>query len=49
LINDNFIKGTHFVTWDGTDHIGTPVSSGIYFYRVISDTHTATKKMLLLK
>ncbi len=41
--------GTHSVTWDGTDEGGNPVSSGIYFYRIVTDEFKAAKKMLLLK
>jgi hypothetical protein len=43
------MAGTHSVTWDGTDQHGNTVSSGIYFYRIISDEFTSSKKMLLLK
>jgi hypothetical protein len=41
--------GIHFVTWDGTDEKGNSVSSGVYFYRVVSDEFTTSRKMLLLK
>jgi flagellar hook assembly protein FlgD len=38
------------IIWNGTDQTGKQVSSGIYFYRLISDgKHIASKKMLLLK
>ena len=37
------------VTWDGRDHKGNAVSSGLYFYRLEADDWTATRKMLLLK
>lgn len=40
----------HSITWNGTDDSGKPVSSGIYFYKLISDgKNIASKKMLLLK
>ncbi|HWO57508.1 MAG TPA: T9SS type A sorting domain-containing protein [bacterium] len=37
------------VTWDGADHNGAAVSSGVYFYRVQTDNWHATKKMTLVK
>ncbi|MEA2095659.1 MAG: right-handed parallel beta-helix repeat-containing protein [Candidatus Cloacimonadota bacterium] len=40
----------HSITWNGTDDFGKPVSSGIYFYKLVSDgKNIASKKMLLLK
>ena len=42
--------GTRCVVWDGTDENNQPVSSGIYFYRLINDENKSdVKKMLLLK
>jgi hypothetical protein len=41
--------GTHFVTWDGTDERGNSVASGVYFYRIVSDEFTTSRKMVLLK
>ncbi|KAA3598891.1 MAG: T9SS C-terminal target domain-containing protein, partial [Calditrichaeota bacterium] len=37
------------VVWNGIDKFGKPVSSGIYFYKLVSDKNSITKKMLLLK
>jgi hypothetical protein len=42
-------QGTHDVTWNGTDAKGTRVGSGIYFYRLVSQGTTLTRKMVLLK
>jgi hypothetical protein len=42
-------KGYGEVTWDGTDHSGRPVASGIYFYRLESGEVSITKRMTLLK
>jgi hypothetical protein len=37
------------LTWNGTDDSGAPVTSGIYFYRAVSNVGTATGKMLLMR
>ena len=44
-----FDAGTSTVTWDGTDSRGQPVSSGVYFSKVVSDHGAATAKMTLVK
>ncbi|MGH9782633.1 MAG: FlgD immunoglobulin-like domain containing protein, partial [Terriglobia bacterium] len=41
--------GNKVITWDGTDHNGTAVSSGIYFYKAAAKDFSATMKMLYLK
>ncbi|MEA2095485.1 MAG: T9SS type A sorting domain-containing protein [Candidatus Cloacimonadota bacterium] len=42
--------GKGSVTWNGTDSNNKPVSSGIYFYKLIVDKKVvANKKMLLIK
>jgi hypothetical protein len=41
--------GRHSVEWDGTNEMGSPVSSGVYFYRVAAANHIQTRKMLLMK
>ncbi|UCH85681.1 MAG: T9SS type A sorting domain-containing protein, partial [Candidatus Latescibacterota bacterium] len=48
---ENGIKtpGRHVALWDGRNDHGTPVGSGVYFYRMTQKGFTATKKMLLLK
>jgi hypothetical protein len=42
-------QGPHEFIWDGTDTLGQPVSSGIYFSVLSVDEDTFTQKMLLLK
>jgi hypothetical protein len=41
--------GNKVITWDGTDRNGTPVSSGIYFYKAAAKDYSATLRMLYLK
>ncbi len=50
LINDKMATaGTHFQKWDGKDDFGHQVASGIYFYKLKTDHHTAIKKMVMMK
>jgi len=49
LMNGNMTAGTHTVTWDGRDNSGDDVASGVYFYRLLTDDETLSKKMLLVK
>jgi hypothetical protein len=37
------------VYWDGRNQMGEFVASGLYFYRLIADDFTATRRMLILK
>jgi len=41
--------GTHAVVWDGRDESGTPVSSGVYFYRLSAGKYTEAKRMTLVR
>lgn len=41
--------GAHRIIWDGRDDKGQRVASGIYFFRLETDMHTASNKMLLLR
>jgi hypothetical protein len=41
--------GRFVVRWDGTDDRGTKLSSGTYYYRLISGTFVSSKKMIMLK
>ena len=49
LVNGVKEAGAHNVTWNGVDNNNSPVSSGIYFYRLTSGKFSETKKMTLLK
>jgi flagellar hook assembly protein FlgD len=41
--------GTHTIHWDGRDETGNSVASGIYFYRLKTDSFDQTMKMVLMK
>lgn len=49
LVNSEKPAGEHLVEWDGKDNSGATVSTGIYFYRVQSDSFAQSRKMVLLK
>jgi fibronectin type 3 domain-containing protein len=49
IVEDYFYHGEHYVVWDGTDHLGNSVSSGVYFYRMTTDQHQESQKMILIK
>ncbi len=49
LVHETQDAGPHSVTWQGVDHHGKPVSSGIYFYRLEAGDNQLVKKMLLMK
>jgi hypothetical protein len=49
LVDGNLPAARHEVTWDGRDGSGRQVSSGVYFYSIITDDFRDTKKMILLR
>jgi FlgD Ig-like domain len=49
LVNETRSSGNHQVSWDGRDHGGQRVSSGIYFYRIRAGEYSETKRMALVK
>ncbi|MFZ1683635.1 MAG: FlgD immunoglobulin-like domain containing protein, partial [Candidatus Zixiibacteriota bacterium] len=49
LVSDFKSAGRHSVTWNGTDGAGRAVSSGVYFYRLSTESFTTSRKMLLIK
>lgn len=42
-------SGYHQVTWGGRDAEGREVSTGVYFYRLVTEDRVLTRKMLMLK
>lgn len=49
LLDKEMLAGAYQKTWDGTDEFGRKLSSGIYYYRLETESQKATKKMLLMK
>lgn len=49
LAQGHLAGGEHVVNWDGTDHAGESLGSGVYFYRLSAAGGQETRKMLLLK
>ncbi|MCP4582489.1 MAG: T9SS type A sorting domain-containing protein [candidate division Zixibacteria bacterium] len=49
LVNEEKPAGQYQVTWNGRDNSGKTVSSGLYFYKIKTDSFTSSKKMILLK
>jgi flagellar hook assembly protein FlgD len=37
------------VRWDGDNNTGEAISSGVYFYKLTTESFTKTRKMVLLK
>lgn len=49
LIDDKRTADYYDITWDGRDASGSPVASGVYFYRIEAGQYRATRKMVMLK
>ena len=54
LVNGQLSAGQHQIIWNGTDRNGNKVTSGIYLYKLHSESpdggrYTSIKKMILLK
>ena len=49
LINDYYSEGHHEIKWNGLNQNGNQVSSGIYFYELISGNKRMINKMLKIQ
>ncbi len=49
LVNRAQEAGSHTATWDGKDAKGEILPSGIYLYKIETDSFTQTKKLILAK
>ncbi|MGK9476171.1 fibronectin type III domain-containing protein [Melioribacter sp. OK-6-Me] len=49
LISEELSPGRYNLVWYGDDNYGNKVASGVYFYKLISGSNQAVKRMLLIK
>jgi len=42
-------EGDHILHWNGLDQDGRPVTSGVYFFKVINENRNQSRKMILLR
>jgi len=49
ILNEDHAAGADVKPWDGRNDAGQPVSSGVYFYKLVTNNFSQTKKMVLLK
>jgi photosystem II stability/assembly factor-like uncharacterized protein len=49
LVNEKLTAGTYEVEWPAPSGNAEKYTSGIYFYRLTSDSYSMTKKMVLIK
>lgn len=49
IVNTYQTKGTHFLTWDGTNDDGGQLNSGYYFCTIQSGDYAATQKIAFIK
>ncbi|HNX01098.1 MAG TPA: T9SS type A sorting domain-containing protein, partial [Candidatus Cloacimonadota bacterium] len=49
LVSENYTRGYHAVTWNGTDDNRHAVASGVYFARINRGGKNVSRKLVLLK
>jgi hypothetical protein len=50
LLKDEVLApGYYSLTWDGRSEAGSPLPTGVYFYRLKTDHVSMTRRMMLLK
>ena len=49
LVSEIKAPGQYSISWDGTDNLGIPVASGVYFYSFHGNRFSDMKKMILMK
>lgn len=49
LVQDQHEPGRYRIMWNATNDFGQPVSSGMYFYRIVASDFVGVKKLILMK
>ena len=49
LASAEYSEGIHQVVWDGKDESGNTVASGVYLYRIRTESYVKSRKMVILK
>ena len=49
LVEESLPAGTHEFMWNGTNDRGEVAASGVYFYQLVTETLTQTRRMVLLR
>ena len=49
LVNSGQSQGAYSVAWDGRDHLGREVSSGLYLYQLEAGANVSVRKMVFAK
>ena len=49
LLDQPLQSGNHEITWNGENHLGKAVASGIYYYRLFGKGFSQSRKMVLLR
>jgi hypothetical protein len=49
LVDEPLPAGEHRVRWDGRDHAGLPLATGLYLYQMAAEQFVAVRKLLYLK
>jgi hypothetical protein len=49
LVNEYKDQGIYLCRWNGTDQFGQFVVSGVYLYKITTNSFTQTKKLILIK
>ena len=49
LVDRKHNEGHHQVIWDGTNKQNELVSSGIYYYQIVTENFQDIKKMILVR
>jgi hypothetical protein len=49
LVASEIPAGTHSAGWNGVDSKGQAAASGLYFYRIVADSRSQTRPMILLR